>query len=122
VPAAADSLSARPEAYRGARLDASNPSLTGWLPALDAGLARAERAIAAGHDDVGHTSHGRLWLTPTEVVELRERLVDLIDEYKDRTRVDHPEAARPWDIHHSVLPAERIPGAPDGSTGEAPSS
>lgn len=107
--AAADSLSIRPEAYRAAGLDASSSSSSGWLADLDAGLARAGRAITEGHDDVGHTSHGRFWLTSTEVTELRERLIDLVDEYKDRTRADHPETARPWDIHHAVLPAEDLP-------------
>lgn len=106
--AAADSLSVRPETYRAAGLDASSSSFTGWLADLDAGLARAGRAIADGHDDVGHTSHSRLWLTPTEMVELRDRLIDLVDEYKNRTRADHPEMARPWDTYHAVLPAEEV--------------
>ena len=106
--AAADSFSIRPEAYRESGVDAWDANLSGWFTDIRAGVQRAEQAMAAGHDDVGRMSHGRLWLTWEEVQELGDSISDLMDEYRDRTRSDHPEGARAWDSYVLMLPTEEI--------------
>lgn len=64
--------------------------------------------MSAGRDDVGRLSHGRLWLTWDELQELGERITDLTEEYRDRTRSEHPEGARAWDSYVLMLPMEEI--------------
>lgn len=107
--AAADSLSIRPEAYRHSPAGVQAANLAGWGSDIQAGVERAERAMAEGHDDVGHMSHTRLWLTWQEVEDLAGRIMELTDEYKGRTRADHPEGARAWDAYRLVLPTEESP-------------
>lgn len=106
--AAADSLSIQPEAYRQAGVS-NDANMAGWLADIDAGLGRMRRAMAAGSDDVGRMSHGRLWLTWEELQDLGERITDLTEEYRDRTRSDHPEGARAWDSYVLMLPTEERP-------------
>lgn len=106
--AAADSFSIRPETYRDSGVDTWDANLSGWFTDIRAGVERAERAMTAGHDDVGRMSHGRLWLTWEEVQELGDRISDLTDEYQDRTRADHPEGARAWDSYVLTLPVEEL--------------
>ncbi|WP_434967522.1 ArsR/SmtB family transcription factor [Janibacter indicus] len=106
--AAAESFSIRPEAYRGAGVEVSEANLSGWFGDIRAGIERAERGMAAGHDDVGHMSHGRLWLTWEEVQELSERIAEFRDQYKGRTRADHPEGARAWDAYVLMLPMDEV--------------
>ncbi|NYF98019.1 ArsR/SmtB family transcription factor [Janibacter cremeus] len=110
--AAADSLSVRPEAYRHSPAGVQDANLAGWSSDIQAGMERAERAMAAGRDDVGHMSHSRLWLTWQEVEELADRIMELTEEYKVRTRADHPEGARAWDAYRLVLPTKEIPDTP----------
>lgn len=106
--AAADSISVQPEAYRRDGQGGAD-NLASWTSDIDAGVGRAERAMSAGHDDAGHMSHSRLWLTWEEVTELADRITDLTDEYRGRTRRDHPEGARAWDTYRLVLPADERP-------------
>ena len=118
--AVADSISVQPEALRGAGRATSLATMTEWFSDMDAGLARSLRAIEAGVDDVGHTSRGtarcsvtarrcRLWLTESEVTDLRDRLIGIVREYEGRTRGDHPEDAQLWDVYSALLPAEGRP-------------
>ncbi len=104
--AAADSISVQPEALRAVGAQVGLASLSEWFSGIDAGLERTLREIESGSDTAGHTSQGRLWLTDEESVELRDRIVALSDEYRDRSRGDHPEGARLWDVYHALLPAE----------------
>lgn len=106
--AAAESFSIRPEAYRGADANVSDANLAGWFTDIRSGVERAERGMATGHDDVGHMSHGRLWLTWEEVQELSERITELRDEYKGRTRAHHPKGARAWDAYVLMLPTDEV--------------
>lgn len=102
----ADSISVQPEALRAVGAQVGLASLSEWFSGMDAGLERSLREIESGRDTAGHTSHGRLWLTDEESVELRDRIIALSDEYKDRTRSAHPDGARLWDVYHALLPAE----------------
>lgn len=106
--AAADSFSVRPEAYRGSDMDPWDSNLAGWLTDIRAGVERIERGMSAGHDDVGRMSHGRLWLTWDEVEEVGARIAELTEEFRGRTRADHPEGARAWDSYVLVLPTDEI--------------
>ena len=106
--AAAESFSIRPEAYRGSGVDVSEANLSGWFGDIRAGVERAERGMAAGRDDVGRMSHGRLWLTWEEIKEVGERIAEITDEYKGRTRADHPEGARAWDSYVLMLPMDEV--------------
>lgn len=106
--AAADSFSIRPEAYRDSGVDAWDANLSGWFTDIRAGVQRAERAMTSGRDDVGRMSHGRLWLTWEEVQELGDRIAEITDEYRGRTRSDHPEGARAWDSYVLMLPMEEM--------------
>ena len=107
--AVADSISVQPEALRGAGRATSLATMTEWFSDMDAGLARSLRAIEAGVDDVGHTSRGRLWLTESEVTDLRDRLIGIVREYEGRTRGEHPDGAQLWDVYSALLPAEDRP-------------
>lgn len=106
--AAADSLSIRPEAHRAAGVKVTQASLAGWATDLEAGLDRLGQALAAGHENVGHTSHSRLWLSESEIHEIVERVRELADEYTGRNRADHPEDAVPWDTYLLMLPVEEL--------------
>lgn len=52
------------------------------------------------------TSRGRLWLTPDEERELRDRLFEVFADLRGRTRTDHPEGAKPYDAYALILPAD----------------
>ena len=106
--AAAESFSIQPEAYRDSGVDVSKSNLSGWFADIRAGVERAERGMSSGHDDVGHMSQGRLWLTWEEVQELADRISEIRDEYQGRTRSDHPEGARAWDTYVLILPEEEV--------------
>ncbi|TWD16928.1 ArsR/SmtB family transcription factor [Marihabitans asiaticum] len=108
--AAAESISVVPEGHRAAGPELSEEYLLGLVADLQEGLTRQARAIAAGEDEVGTASRGRRWLTDAEARELRERLREIYDEYAGRNRSDHPQGARPWDIHLFMLPARELPG------------
>lgn len=110
--AAADSFSIRPEAHRAAGAEVSQASLAGWITDLEAGLARGGRALSAGDDNVGHMSRSRLWLSESEVRDVSERVREIVDEYRDRSRADHPADATPRDTYLLMLPAEEMPDAP----------
>lgn len=103
---AADSISVQPEALRAVGHQVGMASMSEWFSGIDAGLQRTLREIESGSETAGHTSQSRLWLTDEESVELRDRIIALADEYRDRTRDDHPEGARLWDVYHALLPAE----------------
>ena len=105
--AVADSISIQPQAYQEAGI-AADANMTQWLADIEAGMGRASRAMSAGRDDVGRLSHGRLWLTWDELQELGERITDLTEEFRDRTRANHPEGARAWDSYVLMLPMEEI--------------
>lgn len=107
--AAAESLSIQPEAYRHTSTGIRDVNLSSWSSDIQAGVERAERAMAAGRDDVGHMSHSRLWLTWQEVEELGKRVMELSNEYRGRTRSDHPEGARAWDAYRLMLPMQELP-------------
>lgn len=105
--AVADSLSIQPQAYQeaGVALDAN---MARWIADITAGMRRLNHAMASGHDEVGGIRHGRLWLTWEELQQLGERITDLTEEYRDRTRSDHPEGARAWDSYVLMLPMKEI--------------
>lgn len=103
---AAGNISVQPEALRAVGAQVGLASVSEWFRGIDAGLERALREIQSGSETPGHTSQGRLWLTDEESVELRDRIIALSGEYRDRSRGDHPEGARPWDVYHALLPAE----------------
>lgn len=102
--AAADSISFQPEAYRHSASGVQQAHLASWGTDIQAGVTRAEQAMAQGDDQVGHMSHSRLWLTWEEVVELTQQITDLTETYRGRTRSDHPDGARSWDAYRLVLP------------------
>lgn len=102
--AAADSLSVQPEAYAGPGDPVAG--LGAWVRDIDAGVSRLGLALAAEGEDIGRVSHSRLWLDPDEMRELGERIAELVDDYRGRTRTDHPAQARPYDAYVLVLPTE----------------
>ncbi len=103
--ATADAISITPEAHRAAGLETSRSSVHTWFAELDADLDRLATAVADGEEH-GMTSRGRLWLTDAEERELRAELHALTRRHRGRTRRDHPEGARPWNVYALVLPAE----------------
>lgn len=108
--AAADSLSVTPQAHRAAGADASRVSVHAWFADLEAGLDRLSASVSADGVEQGMTSRGRLWLTEDEERDLRQRWREVAQEFRGRTRRDHPEGATPFDIYALILPAE--PTAP----------
>lgn len=103
--ATADGISITPEAHRGAGAATSRMSIHTWFSDLEGDLERLADAVGDGEEH-GMTSRGRVWLTDAEEREMRERIIDVVREYRGRTRRDHPEGARPWNVYALVLPAE----------------
>ncbi len=112
--ATADAINITPEAHRGAGLDTSRVSVHTWFADLEGDLDRLVEAVGDGESH-GMTTRGRLWLTDVEEREMRDRLLDVVREYRGRTRREHPEGARPWNVYALVLPAED-----DTPTADAP--
>lgn len=104
--AAADAVNITPEAHRSAGLDTSRVSVHTWFADIEGDLDRLTREVAEGSDH-GMTSRERLWLTGEEERALRDRLHEVVDAYRGRTRREHPEGARSWNVYSLVLPAER---------------
>lgn len=102
---AADSITVLPTAHRRAGLDASRTSVHAWLGDLEDGLERLTASVAQGREQ-GMTSRGRLWLTPDEERQLRERLGEAVADLRGRTRRDHPAGATPYDVFALILPAD----------------
>lgn len=105
--AVADSISIQPQAYQQAGV-AADANMARWVADIEAGIGRLNRAMASDHLEVGRVSHGRLWLTWEELQELGDRMSDLTEEYRDRTRSDHPEGARAWESYVLMLPEDEI--------------
>ena len=103
--ATADSLTVTPEAHRAAGTTASRTSVHAWFGDLEEGLDRLSAAVAADGSEQGMTSRGRLWLTDAEERALRERLHGVAREFRGRTRRDHPDGAKPFDVYALILPA-----------------
>lgn len=101
----ATNISILPEAHRAAGRDLSRASLAKWFVGLDTGLDRLAESLESG-DEVGMTSRGRLWVTDAELEELKEHLHEAVRAYRGRTRREHPEDAKPWDVYALILPSE----------------
>lgn len=106
--AVADGITITPEAHRGAGAATSRLSIHTWFSDLEGDLDRLAAAVGDGEDH-GMTSRGRVWLTDVEEREMRNRIIDVVREYRGRTRREHPEGARPWNVYALVLPAEDDP-------------
>ncbi|KGN37971.1 ArsR/SmtB family transcription factor [Knoellia subterranea] len=102
----ATSISILPEAHRAAGRDLSRTSLAKWFVGLDAGLDRLAASLETG-EETGMTSRGRLWVTDAELEEIKEQLNEVFRAYKGRTRREHPDDARPWDVYALILPTEK---------------
>lgn len=103
--ATAKSISILPEAHRAAGRDVSRSSLAKWFVGMDAGLDRLAASLETG-TKVGMTSRGRIWATDEEIEAIQQQMRSIGDEYDDRTRREHPEGARAWDVYMMILPAE----------------
>ena len=107
--ATADGITITPEAHRGAGSATSRLSIHTWFSDLESDLDRLAGAVGDGEDH-GMTSRGRVWLTDAEEREMRDRLIDVVREYRGRrTRREHPEGARAWNVYALVLPAAPLP-------------
>ncbi|WP_050671168.1 hypothetical protein [Luteipulveratus halotolerans] len=51
-------------------------------------------------------------LSPQEIDEFRDRMGDLVDEFRQRPR--HPDA-RPWGVFIAIHPGRRTPTSADGA-------
>ncbi|CAN7294995.1 ArsR/SmtB family transcription factor [Knoellia sp. LjRoot47] len=102
----ASSISILPEAHRAAGRDLSRSSLAKWFVGMDAGLDRLAESLESGRE-TGMTSRGRLWVTDAELEEIKGQLDDVLKAYRGRTRRDHPEDSRAWDVYAMILPAEK---------------
>ncbi len=105
--ATADGITITPEAHREAGAATSRLSIHTWFSDLESDLERMAGAVGDGENH-GMTSRGRVWLSDAEERELRDRLIDVVREYGGRTRREHPEGARPWNVYSLVLPAEPL--------------
>lgn len=106
--ATANAINITPEAHRGAGVATSRASVHTWFSELDADLDRLVEAVGDGESH-GMTSRGRLWLTDVEERELREALHEVVRRHRGRTRREHPEGARVYNVYALVLPAEDAP-------------
>ncbi|MBR7744644.1 helix-turn-helix transcriptional regulator [Phycicoccus sp. BSK3Z-2] len=103
--ATASSITVTPDAHRAAGVDSSRTSVHAWFGDLGDDLDRLAASVAAG-DEHGMTARGRLWLTDDEETEIRERLQEVVRSFRGRTRREHPEGARPWNVYALLLPAQ----------------
>lgn len=103
--ATAGAINITPEAHRGAGVATSRASVHTWFADLEGDLDRLVDAVGDGESH-GMTSRGRLWLTDAEERELREDLHAVVRRHRGRTRRDHPEGARAFNVYALVLPAE----------------
>ncbi|MBM6401779.1 ArsR/SmtB family transcription factor [Phycicoccus sonneratiae] len=103
--ATANAINVTPEAHRGAGEAVSRRSVHTWFSDLEGDLDRLVDAVGDGESH-GMTSRGRLWLTGAEEAELREALHEVVRRHRGRSRRDHPEGARPYNVYALVLPAD----------------
>ena len=110
--AAARSLHVGRAAHGGASTATSKAYLTTFLDGVRRTVeAWAEAPDGRGPGDSGQLSRGRLFLRPEEAATLRRAADELIERYEqDRTAVDHPEDAEPYDVVWMLLPTPASSG------------
>ncbi|MDO5503126.1 MAG: helix-turn-helix domain-containing protein [Actinomycetia bacterium] len=113
--AAADRLSINPEAFSGAGMAATREHLEAWVRDMSTGLERVMQDVVSGSSR-GIASSGQTWLTAEEEVAIAEQVEAIWQQYKGRSRRDHPEGASLCQTYLLVLPQGDQPEGNDSDS------